>query len=63
MTEEEDKVMISTPDYSGADRRIVVRRKEVDRRDLIRFEPSKDPRRSGKDRRKTLKDDWERRDI
>ncbi len=63
MTKEEDKVMISTPEYSGPDRRIAARRKEVDRRELIRFEPSREPRRSGQDRRKTLNDDWERRDI
>ncbi|MFV2060594.1 MAG: hypothetical protein ACC653_07900 [Gammaproteobacteria bacterium] len=55
--------MISTPDYSGPDRRIAARRKEIDRREMIRFEPSKDPRRTGQDRRKTLNDDWERRDI
>lgn len=63
MSDEKDKVMISNPEYTGPDRRLEVRRKHVDRRDMIRFEPEKDPRRSGHDRRKGLNDDWERRDI
>jgi len=55
--------MAATPEYSGPDRRIEIRRKTVDRRDMIRFEPNKDPRRSGNDRRKSVKDQWQRRDI
>ncbi len=55
--------MVSTLDYSGPERRNGERRKTVDRRDMIRFEPTKDPRRSGNDRRKSLIDEWERRDI
>ncbi len=34
------------------------RRKVKDRRDMIRFEPDKEPRRSGKDRRGGGKDVW-----
>ena len=63
MNKEKDQLMISTPDYSGPDRRQEERRKATDRRDMIRFEPEKDPRRSGTDRRQVLKDQWERRDI
>ncbi len=55
--------MISTPHYSGPDRRYGERRIAIDRRDMIRFEPEKNPRRSGGDRRKGLNDTWERRDI
>jgi hypothetical protein len=41
------------PDYRGPNRRKGEdRRKNTDRRDEIRFEPQKDDRRSGKDRRK-----------
>jgi hypothetical protein len=40
------------PDYRGPERRRGDRRKSTDRRDEIRFEPQKDDRRSGKDRRK-----------
>jgi hypothetical protein len=63
MKEEKGKKMISTPEYSGPDRRIEQRRKAIDRRDMIRFEPEKNPRRSGSDRRKVGKDEWDRRDI
>jgi hypothetical protein len=42
--------------YQGPDRRKGQRRKNRDRRDEIRFEPDKDDRRSGKDRRST--DHW-----
>ena len=40
--------------YRGPDRRKTVgdRRKTADRREMIRFEPDKEDRRSGKDRRK-----------
>jgi hypothetical protein len=38
--------------YTGPEKRIEQRRKTAkDRREVIRFEPDKDPRRSGKDRR------------
>jgi hypothetical protein len=40
------------PDYRGPERRRGDWRKSTDRRDEIRFEPQKDDRRSGKDRRK-----------
>lgn len=38
--------------YTGPERRIAQRRIKVDRREMIRFEPDKEPRRSGIDRRK-----------
>jgi hypothetical protein len=38
--------------YIGPDRRIANRRELKDRREMIRFELDKTPRRSGKDRRK-----------
>ncbi|VAW92773.1 hypothetical protein MNBD_GAMMA22-476 [hydrothermal vent metagenome] len=63
MIEEKDKVTITAPAYSGPNRRCDERRKAVDRRDMIRFEPDKNPRRSGKDRRQAVEDTWERRDI
>jgi len=37
--------------YTGPERRNKERRKSSDRRDMMRFEPQKSPRRSGKDRR------------
>lgn len=37
--------------YRGPERRIKQRRENKDRREMIRFEPDKEPRRSGKDRR------------
>lgn len=49
--------------YTGPERRREQRRKLPDRRKMIRFEPDKDPRRSGKDRRKTNQDLWDRRDF
>jgi len=45
--------------YKGPDRRIEQRRKSEDRRDMLRFEPTKTPRRSGKDRR--VKSVWDDR--
>ncbi len=45
--------------YNGPERRIEQRRKIPDRRDMLRFEPSKTPRRSGKDRR--VKSVWDDR--
>lgn len=50
--------------YKGPERRKGERRKNNDRRELMRFEPSKAPRRSGKDRRRSGgKDDmWNGRD-
>ena len=38
--------------YAGPERRKGERRKANDRREMIRFEPDKEPRRKGKDRRK-----------
>ena len=39
--------------YRGPERRKVADRREItDRREMIRFEPEKDDRRTGKDRRK-----------
>lgn len=49
--------------YNGPERRKEQRRKSADRRDEIRFEPDKEPRRSGKDRRKNQQDIWDRRDF
>jgi len=46
-------------DYKGPERRIEQRRKSKDRRDMLRFEPDKTPRRSGKDRR--IKSIWDDR--
>ena len=48
--------------YTGPERRKGQRRKLVDRRECVRFEPDKAPRRSGKDRRRSTQDMWERRD-
>ena len=47
--------------YIGPERRLEQRRKINDRRVAIRFEPDKDPRRSGKDRRIHDKGVWEGR--
>jgi len=44
------------------ERRTEQRRKNKDRRALIRYEPEKTPRRSNKDRRATTGDLWDRRD-
>lgn len=38
-------------EYRGIERRITQRREITDRRDMIRYEPDKNPRRSGVDRR------------
>jgi len=38
-------------DYRGPERRFRQRREINDRREMIRFEPDKTPRRSGRDRR------------
>lgn len=47
--------------YIGPEYRIEQRRLESDRRRAIRFEPDKDPRRSGKDRRTHGKSIWDGR--
>ncbi len=49
--------------YGGQERRKGARRKSSDRREELRFELEKEPRRSGKDRRKSKTDLWERRDT
>lgn len=56
--------MSDEKEYDGVDRRKEERRKKTDRRDMMRFEPTKDPRRSGKDRRKIKgkNDMWDGRD-
>ncbi len=46
--------------YTGPERRHGPRRVNADRRELVRFEIAKEPRRSGQDRRK--QDIWEDRD-
>ncbi len=47
--------------YSGSERRREQRRKQMDRRELIRFEPSKEPRRKSHGRRTgEAKDMWEK---
>jgi hypothetical protein len=47
--------------YFGSERRKEQRRQNADRRELIRFELDKDPRRSGHGRRDgDLKDQWTR---
>ncbi|MCG7878447.1 MAG: hypothetical protein AB2672_17840 [Candidatus Thiodiazotropha endolucinida] len=53
--------MTNQTPYSGPERRIEQRRKIVDRRELIRFEPDKEPRRKGHGRRKgEMNDPWNR---
>ena len=53
----DDKQPDGTMQYLGPDRRKRGERREgQDRREMIRFEPDKDDRRSGKDRRK--QDGW-----
>jgi hypothetical protein len=49
--------------YTGPERRKGQRRKNTDRREDVRFEVDKEPRRKGKDRRRSQRDLWERRDI
>ncbi len=47
--------------YTGPERRIEQRRKKADRRELIRFELDKGPRRRGNGRRQgDMKDLWDR---
>ena len=48
--------------YTGPERRKGERRKNVDRREAVRFELDKNPRRLGKDRRQSGTDLWDRRD-
>lgn len=48
--------------YIGPERRIEQRRKNPDRRQAIRFEPDKEPRRSGRDRRNHGKSVWDGRE-
>jgi len=48
---------MKTDNYAGPERRIAERRQSVkDRRQMIRFELDKEPRRGGKDRR--ISDLW-----
>lgn len=47
--------------YNGPERRKEQRRKNSDKREMIRFEPDKTPRRSGQDRRKG--DVWKGREM
>lgn len=50
--------------YTGEERRKGQRRKEKDRRTMVRFEPEKEPRRKNNGRRKDDGVDiWDRRDI
>lgn len=51
-----------TEPYTGPERRKGERRKTPDRRNSVRFEPDKEPRRKGGDRRRSERDLWERRD-
>lgn len=51
MTDEKSKFDIDDG-YRGPERRVLQRRSGHDRRDMIRFEPGKEDRRSGKDRRR-----------
>jgi hypothetical protein len=47
--------------YFGPDRRLEQRRQKPDRRELIRFEPDKEPRRKGHGRRQGERNDpWKR---
>ncbi|MCU7810563.1 MAG: hypothetical protein KZQ77_04915 [Candidatus Thiodiazotropha sp. (ex Notomyrtea botanica)] len=56
--------MTNKTTYFGPEQRIEQRRKVVDRRELIRFEPDKEPRRRGHGRRKgEMNDPWTRLDI
>ena len=48
--------------YIGPNRRSEHRRQEADRRQAIRFEPDKTPRRSGQDRRRQGKSIWDGRE-
>ncbi|MCK5091940.1 MAG: hypothetical protein KAR30_05375 [Gammaproteobacteria bacterium] len=55
--------MTEEPPYTGPESRKEHRRKNNARRTMIRYEPGKEDRRSGKDRRKTNKDIWKDRDF
>lgn len=50
--------------YDGPERRTRVqeRRTGRERREMVRFEPEKENRRSGQDRRKASRDIWKQRD-
>ncbi|MES9991892.1 MAG: hypothetical protein ABW098_08055 [Candidatus Thiodiazotropha sp.] len=53
--------MNSRTQYSGPERRVAQRRQIPDRRELIRFETDKEPRRQGNGRRKgDFSDRWTR---
>lgn len=45
--------------WNGKERRREQRREGHDRRDMIRFEPEKDDRRTGQERRKNTKSGWD----
>ena len=62
MSSEDDPHTEDEP-YTGPERRKGQRRETVDRRENLRYEPEKEPRRSGKDRRRSTHDLWDRRDI
>ena len=49
--------------YTGKNRRRGERRSGHDRREMIRFEPDKEDRRSHEDRRESNQDIWKRRDF
>lgn len=49
--------------YAGPERRREQRRKLTDRREMVRFEPDKVPRRSSTDRRRVNQDLWHHRDF
>ena len=52
-------IMNTTPQWSREEKRHGERRKGDDRREMIRFEPDKEDRRSGLDRRGgSVKDKW-----
>ncbi|ANB03260.1 hypothetical protein [Ectothiorhodospira sp. BSL-9] len=64
MSEDDPKTEAPSQPYIGPERRKGERRKsQQDRREMFRFEPEKDPRRSGKDRRKANQDIWKQREI
>jgi hypothetical protein len=50
---------VAKPDWNGEERRKEVRRSGVDPRGMIRFEPDKSDRRSGKERRKDRRSGWD----
>ncbi|MCG5516096.1 MULTISPECIES: hypothetical protein [Ectothiorhodospira] len=64
MSEDDQKTAPPSKPYPGPERRKGERRKaQHDRREMFRFEPEKDPRRSGQDRRRANQDVWKQRDI